>query len=155
MRWARLASGTFGGDLIGLAAADATLARYQQGGVCEHMTQLGARIIDGYNELAEKHGAPTRAIGQPPHPVIQWDEDGMGNRYRASLFFQEVVRRGHLLHPEGLNVMLAHTAADVVSLLTACDEAMAIVVQATQADEVRARIDGHPIDPAPAWRVAR
>jgi glutamate-1-semialdehyde 2,1-aminomutase len=190
MRWARLASGTFGGDLIGLAAADATLARYQQGGVCEHMAWLGARIIEGYNALAEKHGAPTRAVGQPPHPVIRWDEE-MGaegvprsqkangghqsadagrpyrsgsspqasttppNRHRASLFFQETVRRGHLIHPEGMNLMLAHTDADVDALLGACDEAMAIVIEAIAAGDVRARVEGDPIDPAPAWRITR
>ena len=175
MRWARLASGTFGGDLIGLAAADATLARYQAGGVCEHMARLGRRFIDEYNALAAKHGAPTQAVGQPPHPVIRWSEDDGSrpvagsrsiaggpawtlpdpNRHRASLFFQELVTRGQLCHPEGLNLMLAHSDGDVDALLTACDEAMAIVVEAMAAGDVRARIIGDPIDPTPAWRVTQ
>ena len=155
MRWARLASGTFGGDLIGLAAADATIARYQQGGVCEHMARLGARIIEGYNHLAAKHSEATWAEGQPPHPVIRWFEDPTNNRHRASLFYQELVKRGHLVHPEGMNLMLAHTDADVDSLLAACDEALAIVTGAIRAGNVRELIEGDPIDPTPVWRVTR
>ena len=170
MRHARLVSGTFGGDCIGLAAADATLARYQEGGVCEHMWRLGRVLMDGYNALAKTLGAPTRMEGQPPHPVIRWDEDGepdyerlpygqikttLPNRWRASLFFQETVWRGHLMHPEGLNVMLATTEADVRSLLAACEAAMIEVLAAIGDGKVRERIEGDPISPEPAWRVAR
>ena len=174
MQHAVLISGTFGGDCIGLAAADATLARYQQGGVCEHMWRTGGALMDGYNALAEKHGAPTRAVGQAPHPVIRWEEYicehlSRGepcldrgnkrrcprNRWTASLFFQETVKRGHLLGPDGGNIMLAHSDADVDSLLTACDEAMAITCAAIAAGTVREQIEGSPIDPAPAWRVTQ
>ena len=170
MRHAMLVSGTFGGDCIGLAAADATLARYQQGGVCEHMLQIGTYLMDGYNTMAERIGVPTRAIGQPPHPVIRWDEDDdfvfsgdepreqnlpqrRHNRHRASLFFQETVKRGILLGPDGNNVMLAHTTADVEATLEACAEGMEIVREAIAAGTVRERIEGSPIDPRPAWRV--
>ena len=168
MRHAMLVSGTFGGDCIGLAAADATLARYQQGGVCEHMWRIGQALMDGYNALAEKHGVPTRAVGQAPHPVIRWNEqaakdysDDAGayrettNRHRASLFFQETVKRGILLGPDGNNVMLAHADEDVATTLRACAEAMEIVRGAITAGTVREQIQGEPIDPRPAWRVVR
>ena len=130
MQWARLASGTFGGDCVGLAAADAVLERYSARAsdmvsVTDHMWRIGADLIDGYNRIAEKLGAPTRMEGQPPHPVIRWDEEqeadplaagGVGpNRWRASLFFQEAAARPRpdagppppLFHPDGINIMLA------------------------------------------------
>lgn len=188
MRHARLVSGTFGGDCIGLAAADATLARYQSqhywatpececgrdvcgavrhDSVTAHMWKLGAQLIAGYNALATTLGAPTRMIGQPPHPVIRWDEedDPLASsiasvrrptpRYRASLFFQETVRRGVLFHSEGINIMLAHTEVDVATTLEVCEAGMIAVMAAIKGGLVREWIQGEPIDPVPAWRVAR
>ena len=178
MQWARLASGTFGGDCVGLAAADAVLERYSARAsdmvsVTDHMWRIGADLIDGYNRIAEKLGAPTRMEGQPPHPVIRWDEEqeadplaagGVGpNRWRASLFFQEAAARPRpdagppppLFHPDGINIMLAHSYLDVARTLAACDAAMRVVVRAMERGTVREQIVGDPIDPAPPWRVTR
>ena len=165
MRHAMLVSSTFGGDCIGLAAADPTLARYQQGGVCEHMLEIGDRLMVGYNALAEQIGAPTRMIGQAPHPVIRWDEvDSQDphrqflpepNRHRASLFFQETVTRGILFHPEGINIMLAHSKADVDETLEACRRAMIEVMTAIRDGTVLESIIGDPIDPRPVWRATQ
>src|SRR3990167_3592659 len=170
MRHARLASGTFNGDCVGLAAAGATIDRYLAEDVCGHMARLGRAIIDGYNRLAERYGLSgvTRAVGQAPHPKIEWDEVGTGEpsdapgayeaprqyqaRLRASLFYQEVCRRGHLLHPNGNNVMLAHQEAHVESLLWACGEAMRVVASAS---DPRALIEGDPISPEPVWRAVQ
>lgn len=91
MRWARLASGTFGGDCVGLAAARATMKVYASPAspqypklttdagvhrdvVTSHMYVVGDRLMLVYNEIARQHGAPTRAEGQPPHPRFVWDE---------------------------------------------------------------------------------
>ena len=170
MRWSRLASGTFGGDLIGIVAATAVMGRYARDDVPVHMAALGRRLIDDYQAIAADVGENmTWVEGQPPHPVIRWGEvdspvpgRDVGrhigivkepNRHRASLFFQEVVRRGHLVHPEGINFSAAHTSEDVASLLAACREAAAIVAGAVRKGDVRARIEGDPIDPTPAWRT--
>ena len=103
--------------------------------------------------------------GQPPHPVIRWDEQESGpdgslpscgpDRHRASLFFQETVRRGILLGPDGNNIMLSHSDADVDATLAACEAAMIEVMSAIADGTVRERIEGEPIDPAPAWRATR
>lgn len=165
MRWARLVSGTFGGDCVGLAAARATIARYQRGGVCEHMRELGSRLIEGYNLHAVQIGAPTRMEGQPPHPRIVWDEilgpdpahpgvpHSVVNRHRASLFFQECVRRGVLFHPDGINISLAHTHQDVERTLGTCVYAMEYVAAAIAEGRVYGGIIGNPISPEPPWRI--
>ena len=179
MRWARLASGTFGGDCVGLAAADATLERYQVGwaegrrvecaarehdDVTAHMWRLGADLIDGYNALAGTLGAPTRMEGQPPHPRIVWGEvpgpDGSANRHRASLFFQALAQRpcgppAPLFHPDGINVMLAHGAEDVAHTLASIRKAMLRVLEAIERGTVREEIVGHSINPAPPWRTTQ
>ena len=170
MRHARLASGTFNGDCVGLVAAGATIDHYLAEDVCGHMARLGRAVIDGYNRLAERYGLSgvTRAVGQAPHPKIEWDEVGTSEpsdapgayeaprqypaRLRASLFYQEVCRRGHLLHPNGNNVMLAHSREHTESLLEACAAAMEVVANAA---DPRALIKGDPISPEPVWRGAQ
>ena len=73
-------------------------------------------------------------------------------RLRASLFYQEVCRRGHLLHPNGNNVMLAHSREHAESLLEACAAAMEVVANAA---DPRALIWGAPISPEPVWRAVQ
>lgn len=148
------------------AAADTRLVQHDV--VTSHMWVIGSRLMDGYNALADKFGAPTRMEGQPPHPRIVWDEpetvwdrgqDGelqpyiRKNRHRASLFFQECAKRGVLFHPDGINVMLAHGQAELDQTLDACRTAMAAVVHAIKRGTVRQEIQGEPISPEPPWRV--
>lgn len=175
MQHARLVSGTFGGDCIGLAAARATMSRYQRGlagrgdrgDVCGHMWDIGEALMNGYNAIAADLGAPTRMDGQPPHPRIVWDEvdapdpshpavpDSVKNRHRASLFFQECAKRGVLFHPDGISIMGAHTSEDVYQTLRVCEQAFALMVHAIDRGSVRAQIEGDPISPEPPWRVTQ
>ncbi len=147
------------------------LDAYAEVDVPAHMERLGSKLISGYNKIAAGCGLPTWMVGQPYHPKIEWEEEGPGvaraaagayevarsypNRHRASLFYQEVVRRGHLLHPNGINVTLAHSEESVDALLGAAAAAFEMLAKAIRAGDVRDRIEGNPIDPAPAWRVVR
>lgn len=153
MRWARLASGTFGGDCVGLAAARATIDAYHDADVCGHMARVGADLMIAYNAMVNSARAPSRAEGQPPHPRIIWDEEGF-NRHRASLFFQECARRGVLFHPDGINVMLAHGPGELQVTIDACAAALTETVEAIARGTVLDLIEGDPISPLPPWRSA-
>lgn len=170
MRWARLASGTFNGDLIGLAAARATMRAYREADVCDHMWKVGSVLMQEYGAAARRLGVPSRVEGQPYHPRIAWDEEdspapeqagsydppvGAKNRHRASLFFQEVAKRGSLFHPDGINVMRDHTEEDLVRTLAACREAAEVVARAIDRRSVQAQLEGPPISPEPPWRVTQ
>lgn len=113
MRHAVDVSGTYNGWPPALNAVIHTIMEYQKHDVIGHMDRLGTRL------LAQCPGILT---GWPCHPVFVGGQD-----YTTS---QDVLKwvdkaeaRGHLLHPSGFNIMLAHTEADVDSLSAALNAA--------------------------------
>lgn len=151
MRHADLVSGTFGGDLIGLAACNATLDVYEREPVIEHLWKIGTAFRDGLTALIQKHGLPARIVGYGVHPKLKWEyrdefpitaDDATS---LMSLFLQETAERGVMLHPGGWNVSYAHTEQDVAESLAACDAAFGICAEALADGRIKERLRGNVI----------
>ena len=99
MKYASEVSSTFGGEGVGLAAAQATIKVYQQEPVIERLWEVGRRLMAGVPELE----------GYPVHPHLR----GEGAWESVSQVANEVAKRGVLFHPAGFNPMYAHTNLDV------------------------------------------
>lgn len=140
---------TFGGEALSLAASQAALAIYAERDVIGHMARLGRLLLDGYNELATRHGVDghTRCIGLPAHSAIQFDAVGDWDTLTVkSLWQQEVLKRG-ILSIGVHNLSLAHTEADIERTLAAYDAALAVLAEAVAAGDLPDRLDGEPIRP--------
>jgi len=137
-------SSTFGGDTVSLGAARATLQRIRGGGVIEHLWREGARLMDGFNALADEHGVPARMIGLAPRRIISFEPAGGadGNSLKG-LFWQECLDRGVLLGNANF-VSAAHDAAAVDATLEAFDGALRSVGDAVRASTVAQRLRGRP-----------
>lgn len=149
MQHADLVSGTFGGDLIGLGACNATLDVYEREPVIEHLWKIGTAFRDGLVGVIQKHGLPARVEGYGVHPklafnlgssILHIEEDLL-----MSLFLQETAERGVLVHPGGWNVSFAHTEQDVAESLAACDAAFGICADALADGRIKERLRGDVI----------
>jgi glutamate-1-semialdehyde aminotransferase/spore coat polysaccharide biosynthesis protein SpsF (cytidylyltransferase family) len=140
---------TFGGEVLSLAAAKATITRLRQGDVIPHLWRQGRTLQEGYNALAAEAGLRehTRCIGLPPRTVLTFT-DGKGQESLAmkSLFQQEVVRRG-ILSAGGFNLCYRHSDTDVEQTLDACRAALRVLGEAVAADDVEGRLQGPVIQP--------
>lgn len=101
-------SGTYNGWPPALAAVLNTVKVYKEQDVVGHMWKLGERLLKQCPMLT----------GWPCHPVFAEAKDYTTSE-RALPWVEKAEARGHLLHPSGLNVMLAHTVEDVDSLAAA------------------------------------
>jgi len=123
-------SATYHGDTAGMAAALAGLEIIDREGVQEHVWRLGVHLINGLNEIAERHGVPARAYGEPlpPMPFLAFRHaDSNVNDALRFVFYGEMFERGILLHLRHLwYTALAHTEEDIERTLAAADEAMDI-----------------------------
>ena len=140
---------TFGGEVLSLAAAKATITKLRKGEVIPHIWKQGRRLQDGYNALAAELGiaARTRCIGLPPRTVLTFtDRAGQDSLAMKSLFQQEVVRRG-ILNAGGFNLCYRHSDADVERTLEACRAALGVLADALAADDVEGRLRGPVIQP--------
>jgi len=140
---------TFGGEVLSLAAAKATIGKLREGTVIPHLWAQGRKLQDGYNALATAAGLAerTRCIGLPPRTVLTFtDRQGRDSLAMKSLFQQEVIRRG-ILNAGGFNLCYRHSDADIERTLHACRPALAVLADALAADDVEGRLHGPVIQP--------
>lgn len=140
---------TFGGELLSLAAAKATLAKLQAQPVIDHLKRMGERIQAGiaariaYHELSE-----VLAVGGDatwPFLIIR-DTPNATSWEIKTLFLQEIFSRG-ILSLGTFNVSYAHTDAEVDFLLSVLDEVFAVMSVAVKTNGVRQVLRCAPLEP--------
>jgi glutamate-1-semialdehyde aminotransferase len=89
---------TFGGDMLGIAAANAVLDVLQQEPVLSRVTQIGTKLQDGIADLIASHNLSRHVsvAGYPARHFIQFAGDGFDGRLLKSVFQQEALRDGIL-----------------------------------------------------------
>jgi glutamate-1-semialdehyde 2,1-aminomutase/spore coat polysaccharide biosynthesis protein SpsF len=140
---------TFGGDLVALAAARATIAEILEANVIAHVWSQGRILQDGYNVLARTYGleGATACVGLPPRTVFTFrDEQGAESLLLKSLFQQECVKRGVLLSG-GQNLAYAHGAADVAQTLHVYRGALEVLAEAVASGAPGRWLEGRPVEP--------
>ena len=138
-------STTFGGETLSLAAAKATIGEFQKHGVSKHMWGVGEMLKLAFEDAAKASGVDGKAWGPGPHFVmLVKDGSGVQTPEVKSLFLQECVRRGLLLHFGAINMCLAHTPVEIGVARLAMTEAMQVVAQALREGTVRQMLDGQP-----------
>ncbi len=144
-------SGTYGGEVISLAATQATLQVMQREPVHAQLWQTGEQLQAGYNAMVDEMGLGdyTRCIGFGPRTFIQFHapDNAIPMLHLKSLFQQEVVKRGILFNGNHL-VTYSHSPADVEQTLAAYQNALSVLARAL--DSARPLVeflDGPPIQP--------
>ncbi len=140
---------TFGGEIVSIAAALATIKELRESNCLSHIWEEGRKVRDGYNVLAKEYGLEkyTSCIGFPPRTVITFkDESGEDDLIMKSLFQQECLRRG-LLFTGGHNICFSHSDKDVEYTLSVYKTVLNILKDAIGKGDVEKRIEGEPVTP--------
>jgi glutamate-1-semialdehyde 2,1-aminomutase len=128
-------SGTYNGNPIALAAADAALQELSRPGVYPHLDRLGTLLAVEARALLARHGLP--AVVHQAGPVLQilFTEQAQVHDYRAlaacdagrnEALVQALRARGILILPDGRwYLSTVHTDDDVRQALTALDGSLA------------------------------
>ena len=128
------ASLTYGGETLSLAAALATLKKYQREPVVETIKSRGKRVLDSTRNLVKSHGLEdVFQIGGDPTLPFMMPHQGLGYSEPEirTFFLQEMFERG-LLVLGAHAVSYAHTDADIDRLLEAYAEVLSILATAIQ-----------------------
>jgi glutamate-1-semialdehyde 2,1-aminomutase/spore coat polysaccharide biosynthesis protein SpsF len=144
-------SGTYGGEVISLAASKATLNFMRQNPVNEHLWRIGESIQAGFNAHVADLGLEhiTRCIGMGPRTFIQFnDPDGkIPMLHLKSLFQQEVVKRGILFNGNHM-VTYAHSDEDIAYTLNVYRHALEVLAAALDSGKnILEFVEGAPIEP--------
>lgn len=134
MQHAELISGTFGGNAVSLAAANAVLDVYAQEPVIETMWKRGKELQNYFNSAAALCNANAVCDGYSVKPRFKF-EYGEKSSMAMSLFLQEAAASGALFHPGGMNVCYALTDEDMRRTFIAIERGLAIVADSALYDD--------------------
>lgn len=129
---------TFGGETLSLAAALATMTKYQTAPVVEKMMRHGNRILSEVNALIAEHGLADclQAVGHPSFTKLMiHDTEKYDSWAIRTLYMQEMLKRGILTFGSH-TVSYAHSDEDVSALIRAYAEVLPILVSAIKEEKM-------------------
>lgn len=113
-------SSTFGGDLLGISAALETIKILETEPVIDHIWEMGARLKDGFNRMAEDL-APVRLIGLPCRTFFEFPSE-----QHRTLFWQECIKRG-VFFGYAQFISASHTKEDIDRTLDVMEESLDVL----------------------------
>ncbi|GAA5159291.1 aminotransferase class III-fold pyridoxal phosphate-dependent enzyme [Viridibacterium curvum] len=140
---------TFGGELLSLAAAKATISTLQREPVIAGLKAKGERIKAGLAERITRHAAGEFAAvaGDATWSFFILKDTPRYTLWQLkTLFLQEMFARGFLTLGTH-NVCHAHSDADIEALLAAYDQVLPILVSAVQNEDLEKQLRCAPLEP--------
>lgn len=123
LKYSDLVSGTFGGEALSLAAANAVLDVYEHEPVIETMWKRGKELKAMFTLGAFTREINAIAEGYDCKPRFKFNLAEKSD-LAMSLFLQETASHGALFHPGGMNVCYALTDEDMSTTKKAIDIAL-------------------------------
>lgn len=132
-------SSTYWTEGIGPAAAVAAIQKMQRVDVPAHLTRLGSRVMDGWQQLSEKHRVPVNIGGRPAACVLSFEHQE--NDALLTLLTTRMLDLGFLA-TANCSLTLAHEERHVERYLGALDSVFAEIRQAVESDDICDRLSG-------------
>ena len=112
-------SGTFGGETLSLAAADAVIDKYKKLEVTNYFSEIGFYLLESLNELIKNEGL-SDIFWTSGHPSWSFlhikDQENYNNFQIKTFFLQEMFKRG-ILTLGSHNISYSHTKENIDELL--------------------------------------
>ncbi len=124
-------------ERIGPVAALATIRKFRERRVAEHLTMIGESTLKGWTRAAAKAGLNLRAEGLPSLAHFRFehqDEDVL-----TTLFTQEMLDRGYLAFNQ-FKPSFAHEPSHVAAYMSAVEATFAVIADAVAAGHSRKRL---------------
>lgn len=128
-------SSTFWTERTGFAAALKTIEVLTKKRVWEHLIDIGTKIGEGWEALANKHGIKLHVTEFKPLISMKFEYVDQ-NAAISTLFTQEMLKRGYLA-ATSVYVSMAHTDRVVDEYLKKADEVFALIAEAKKNGKVK------------------
>ncbi len=132
-------SSTYWTEGIGPAAAVATIRKLMRVDVPSHLGRLGTLVMDGWRELARRHGLEVGIGGRPASCQLSFVHPAQAEL--LTLLTTQMLARGFLAGGS-CSLTWAHGEQHVARYLAALDEVFAELALAIRRNDIRARLAG-------------
>jgi len=141
-------SGTFGGELLSLTAANVVLDKVRENRVIPELYRLGQAIQQGLlGEISRNKYEFVNISGNPTWTFLNWtlSSDALQNKVKT-YFLQEMFKRGILVLSTN-NITTTLSQKDISKILTTYAEVFEAISQALERDSLDALLGCQPIVP--------
>jgi glutamate-1-semialdehyde 2,1-aminomutase len=140
---------TFGGELLSLAAAKATLDKLASADVVGTIALLGERLKRGLEALIARHDLLDlfNVSGHPAWLFLNVKDAGRSPMYDVKTFLAQELHQQGFLCLGTFNLSYAHTDVEVDRLLEAYDYAFRVLAGITSEGELRSLLRCDPLVP--------
>jgi glutamate-1-semialdehyde aminotransferase len=142
-------SGTFGGELLSLAAANVVLTMHQKDEISPRLYEYGYEISRNLEELIKYFDLDEliQVKGHPTWKFIEWKGGlGFSAAELKTFFMQEMFRRG-LLVIGTHNVTLAHARRIRNTILSCYESVLQLIKAETSGGSLRSSLETKPLEP--------
>ena len=142
-------SGTFGGELLSLAAAKAVLELHSSRDIAGELTLIGDKIANGVNKSIDSFNldGAIQISGHPSWKFLNWHEfQGVKANVLKTYFMQEMFARGILVLGTH-NVNLALNEKNVKVILNAYNEVLGKMSNLINAGNLENHLKVKPLEP--------
>ncbi|HEV8513265.1 MAG TPA: aminotransferase class III-fold pyridoxal phosphate-dependent enzyme [Cyclobacteriaceae bacterium] len=140
---------TFGGELLSLAAASATLDKLEREPVISHLNEIGTQLINGLRQLIQKYNLES-IFSIDGYPVWSFfvvkDAPWATSWEIKTLFLQQMFKHGIFIIGTH-NLSYAHTSEHIKTLLSVYESFFQLMQKAEEEKSVKRFIDGKILEP--------
>lgn len=134
-------AGTYSGNMVSTAAADAVLEQIQSGRVFAHLEQIGRLFMAGLAEICTRHSLPYQISGAPAMFGFCFAEERprdwrelmtKGNWALSRKVWAHLIANGVWPEPGGVEpffICASHSAADIEKALTLFEDGVQLALQ--------------------------
>jgi glutamate-1-semialdehyde 2,1-aminomutase len=132
-------SSTYWTEGIGLAASIATINKFIDQNVPEHLIAIGKQISRGWETLSEEYSLPIETMGIPPLTTFKFTSDN--SQVLHTLFTQEMLERGFLAS-KSVYVSYSHANMHIDKYLSNVEEVFGIIKQGIKDEKINSLLKG-------------
>ena len=141
-------SGTFGGELLSLAAAKVVLERHLNGTLCEDLAGIGLKIADGVNSIALglDMQETLKLSGHDTWKFLNWNATEINSVDEIRTYFlQEMFASGTLILGSH-NISLAH-GKHIQKILNNYEKVLSRLSWAIKNNSINSQLQVRPLKP--------
>jgi len=142
-------SGTFGGELLSLAAAKEVLTRHVSQDICGNIAHIGNELSSATRSIIELYDLEDviKLSGHESWTFLNWSNSNEFSSEEVRTFFaQETFKRGVLVLSTH-NVTLAHNSKQRASVIEVYNEVLALLSDAINSGKLRESLEVEPLKP--------
>ena len=142
-------SGTFGGETLSLASANAVIDKYKDKNVIEYFYEIGSYLIKELNQLIadESLGGYFGVLGHPSWSFLQFKEQQNYTLFEIRTFFEQEMFKRRVLILGSHNISFSHSKDDMDVLLKAYKVVLPLIKIYIEQENLLENIHGEILQP--------